>query len=104
MYVGMMSSDGITRWWWFCVPYVFLFSTVVILLKPTPGVIAHIVWPLLILFWIALLASMVWTVAKVTSVLLRRQLAGPDVARLIAAAASSLLGIYLQFFWAGNLR
>jgi hypothetical protein len=100
----MMSSDRITRWWWICVPYVFLFSTAVILLKPTPGILAHILWPLLILFWIALPASMVWTVAKVTNVLLRRRLAGSDVATLIAAAASSLLGIYLQFFWAGNLR
>ncbi len=97
-----MSSDRITRWWWVCVPYVFLFSTVVILLKPTPGVLAHILWPLLILFWFALLASMVWTIAKITSLVLHRQVAGSDVATLIAATASSLLGIYLQFFWAGN--
>jgi hypothetical protein len=102
--VGIVSSDGITKWWWVCVPYVFLFSAVVILLKPTPGILAHILWPLLVLFWIALPASMVWTVAKVTSLILRRQLARWNVATLIAATASSLLGIYLQFFWAGNLR
>ena len=103
MHAGMMSSDRMTKWWWACVPYAFLFSSVVIPVT-TPGVLAHILWPLLILFWIALLASMIWTVAKVTRVLSRRQLARSDVATLIAAAVSSLLGIYFQFFWAGNLR
>lgn len=103
-------------WWWTSVPFLLVFAALVLILKPTPGILAHILFPLLISFWAVLYSSLAWIVVTCFQILWRmvsviRGVPGGEssrvtfggLLRLILGIAACLLGVYLEFFWAGNM-
>lgn len=54
----------IRMWCYASVPYLLL-SVLVILLRPTPGMLAHIFFPFLIAFWLALYICIAWTIVTI---------------------------------------
>ena len=47
-------TPALRVWWWTSVPYLFVYSALVIVFRPSPGVLAHILFPFLIAFWLSL--------------------------------------------------
>jgi len=84
-------------WWWLSVPYLLVFAILVVVLRPTPGILAHIFWPLLILFWISLCSSLAWILfsfaRRISSAI------ALSLYKLGLALVGCALGVYIQLFW-----
>lgn len=59
-------------WWWTSVPYSLLFLALVQMFHPSPGYMAHVLFPFTILFWIVLPSSAVWTVVRLITLAIYR--------------------------------
>ena len=59
-------------WWWASVPYSLLFLASVQLFHLSPGYLAHVLFPLTILFWVALFSSTAWTLVSLIALTIRR--------------------------------
>jgi len=90
-------------WWWTAVPYLLVYSILVILLRPSPGILAHIFFPFLIAFWLALYSCIGWLIVIVVRVAVARRLAPANLTMLLVSLVASLIGLYLEFFWTGNM-
>jgi hypothetical protein len=112
---GSAKRSRLEIWWWTSVPYLLIFAALVLILKPTPGILAHILLPLLILFWVALYSSLAWVAVSLfrmawslVSLLWgvhRRPMPVTlsSIGSLVLGIAACLLGVYLEFFWTGNM-
>jgi hypothetical protein len=104
----MMASKGASRsamvvWWWTSVPYLLIFTLMVLTFKPTPGFLAHVILPLLLLFWMTLYSSLAWVLVALVIAVRRPAVRFFNLTRLALGIAAALLGVYLEFFWAGNV-
>lgn len=90
-------------WCYASVPYLLLYSVLVILLRPTPGMLAHIFFPFVIAFWLALYICIAWTIVTFVRVVMARQIARSRLAMLLASLAASVIGLYVEFLWPGNV-
>jgi hypothetical protein len=90
-------------WWWLSVPYAFAFSVLVLLFRPSPGMLAHVLFPLLLPFEVAWCSSILWTVAAMTRAIIKRRASGLDVAMILMATVASVVSVYTRFFWTDNL-
>jgi hypothetical protein len=96
-------SGSMRLWWWLSVPYAFLFSVLVLLFQPTPGMLAHVLFPLLLPFELAWCSSILWTFATAIRMFMKRRASRLDIAMVAAAATASMLSVYVRFFWTDNL-
>lgn len=51
-------------WWWIAVPYTLIMIGFLKVLRPSPGYMAHELYPLTNVFWILLPSSVVWTLVS----------------------------------------
>src|SRR5690348_2440696 len=96
-------KSAIRVWWWTSVPYLFVYSVLVILFRPTPGILAHILFPFLIAFWLTLYSSVGWFVVMVVRTAVARRIAPANPAMLVTSLVASVIGLYLEFFWTANM-
>jgi hypothetical protein len=98
-------------WWWASIPYELVFGVPVLMLKPSTAFLAHGIFPLMILFYVALNSSVVWATVSLMRVswdLLtapgRLLFARPllfsmiNLAKFALAVTACILGFYLEFF------
>lgn len=71
MLAGNMRQRLITLWWWASVPLTLLAIVILKIFRPTPGYMAHVLWPITVVFYFALLSSVVWTVTSALMLIAR---------------------------------
>ena len=96
-------NSVIRVWWWASVPYVLVFSTLILWFRPYPGLLVHVYYHFLIAFELALYPCIGWLVVILVRAAVTRRLAPASLAMLLASMVASLIGVYLEFFWTGNM-
>lgn len=89
----------IDLWWWSSIPYTLLFAVLVLVLRPSPGILSHVILPLLDLFELTLWSSISWIVVSFAMIIVRTRssaLTLRDKGMLATGIASCIAGVYLE--------
>ena|SRR5437879_4644962 len=88
-----VARTAMNLWWWTSFPYSLLFLALVQVFHPSPGYLAHVLFPFTILFWIVLLSSTAWTLVSLFTLAIRRSKPMTTMNKVMV-----LLGILTSFF------
>jgi hypothetical protein len=87
-------------WWWTSIPYSLFFALWIIIFRPTEGFLAHVALPLLDLFELSLVSSVVWTATSVIAIAVffrSPSFTQKHKTMLALGIAASLLGAYVEY-------
>ncbi len=99
MDISAWKGRPLEIWWRLSVPYLLCFSLLVLIFRPTPGTLAHVLLPFLLAFWLTLYSSIAWTAVALISKIKPGLWGRTPSLRLWLAIVASIVGGYLQFFF-----
>jgi hypothetical protein len=91
--------DVFDIWWWASAPYTLVFALFVVVIRPSPGFLAHVILPFLYLFELTLVSAALWSIWFVLSCLVSPRSRSARLARawmLVVALLACVLGVILE--------